>query len=94
MIVLVVVEMFNALNNLSENQLLFVIPPWSNLWLVASIILTMLFHILILYVHPLFVLFSVSCFPFSFFLFPFSFILFTISLEKYFTHCHEALVER
>uniref|UniRef100_A0A2C9VMP3 Cation-transporting P-type ATPase C-terminal domain-containing protein n=1 Tax=Manihot esculenta TaxID=3983 RepID=A0A2C9VMP3_MANES len=60
MIVLVVVEMFNALNNLSENQLLFVIPPWSNLWLVASIILTMLFHILILYVHPLFVLFSMK----------------------------------
>ncbi|KAG8632699.1 calcium-transporting ATPase 3, endoplasmic reticulum-type isoform X4 [Manihot esculenta] len=59
MTVLVVVEMFNALNNLSENQSLFVIPPWSNLWLVASIILTMLFHILILYVHPLSVLFSV-----------------------------------
>ncbi|KAG8646642.1 calcium-transporting ATPase 3, endoplasmic reticulum-type-like [Manihot esculenta] len=60
MTVLVVVEMFNALNNLSENQSLFVIPPWSNLWLVTSIILTMLFYILILYVHPLSVLFSVT----------------------------------
>ncbi|XP_061372008.1 calcium-transporting ATPase 3, endoplasmic reticulum-type isoform X1 [Gastrolobium bilobum] len=60
MTVLVVVEMFNALNNLSENQSLVVIPPWSNLWLVASIILTMLLHILILYVHPLSVLFSVT----------------------------------
>nr|XP_023885453.1 calcium-transporting ATPase 3, endoplasmic reticulum-type-like [Quercus suber] len=60
MTVLVVVEMFNALNNLSENQSLLVIPPWSNLWLVASIILTMIFHILILYVHPLAVLFSVT----------------------------------
>ncbi|XP_015884878.3 calcium-transporting ATPase 3, endoplasmic reticulum-type isoform X1 [Ziziphus jujuba] len=59
MTVLVVVEMFNALNNLSENQSLIVIPPWSNMWLVASIILTMLLHILILYVHPLSVLFSV-----------------------------------
>ncbi|XP_030528480.1 calcium-transporting ATPase 3, endoplasmic reticulum-type isoform X2 [Rhodamnia argentea] len=60
MTVLVVVEMFNALNNLSENQSLLVIPPWSNLWLVGSIILTMLLHILILYVHPLSVLFSVT----------------------------------
>ncbi|KAM3688489.1 hypothetical protein ACB094_10G155600 [Castanea mollissima] len=60
MTVLVVVEMFNALNNLSENQSLLVIPPWSNLWLVASIILTMIFHVLILYVRPLSVLFSVT----------------------------------
>ncbi|XP_027356171.1 calcium-transporting ATPase 3, endoplasmic reticulum-type isoform X1 [Abrus precatorius] len=60
MTVLVVVEMFNALNNLSENQSLLVIPPWSNLWLVASIFLTMLLHILILYVRPLSVLFSVT----------------------------------
>ncbi|KAL4359050.1 hypothetical protein AHAS_Ahas08G0038600 [Arachis hypogaea] len=60
MTVLVVVEMFNALNNLSENQSLLVVPPWSNMWLVASIIITMLLHILILYVHPLSVLFSVT----------------------------------
>ncbi|XP_071922992.1 calcium-transporting ATPase 3, endoplasmic reticulum-type isoform X2 [Coffea arabica] len=60
MTVLVVVEMFNALNNLSENQSLIVIPPWSNLWLVASIVLTILLHMLILYVQPLAVLFSVT----------------------------------
>ncbi|KAG5595085.1 hypothetical protein H5410_036317, partial [Solanum commersonii] len=60
MTVLVVVEMFNALNNLSENQSLLVIPPWSNLWLVASIIFTMILHILILYVQPLSALFSVT----------------------------------
>ncbi|KAL6504311.1 Calcium-transporting ATPase 3, endoplasmic reticulum-type [Orobanche gracilis] len=60
MTVLVVVEMFNALNNLSENQSLLVIPPWSNLWLLGSIILTMLLHVLILYVEPLSVLFSVA----------------------------------
>lgn len=30
MTVLVVVEMFNALNNLSENGSLLVIPPWDN----------------------------------------------------------------
>ncbi|KAL5706707.1 P-type Ca(2+) transporter [Ranunculus cassubicifolius] len=60
MTVLVVVEMFNALNNLSENQSLLVIPPWSNLWLVGSIILTMILHVLILYIQPLSVLFSVT----------------------------------
>ncbi|KAI4375065.1 hypothetical protein MLD38_012977 [Melastoma candidum] len=60
MTVLVVVEMFNALNNLSENQSILVIPPWSNLWLVGSIIVTMILHLLILYVHPLAVLFSVT----------------------------------
>lgn len=60
MSVLVVVEMFNALNNLSENQSLLVLPPWSNLWLVSSIILTMILHILILYVQPLAILFSVT----------------------------------
>ncbi|KAK2985400.1 hypothetical protein RJ640_006858 [Escallonia rubra] len=60
MTVLIVVEMFNALNNLSENQSLLVIPPWSNIWLVGSIVVTMLLHILILYVQPLSVLFSVT----------------------------------
>ncbi|KAG8390976.1 hypothetical protein BUALT_Bualt01G0139800 [Buddleja alternifolia] len=60
MTVLVVVEMFNALNNLSENQSLLVIPPWSNLWLLGSIVLTMLLHVLILYVEPLSILFSVT----------------------------------
>ncbi|CAL9121634.1 unnamed protein product [Musa textilis] len=60
MTVLVVVEMFNALNNLSENQSLLVIPPWSNPWLLASIALTMLLHVVILYVEPLSMLFSVT----------------------------------
>ncbi|KAJ3672799.1 hypothetical protein LUZ60_006173 [Juncus effusus] len=60
MTVLVVVEMFNALNNLSENQSLLVIRPWSNLWLVGSIVLTMLLHVAILYIEPLSVLFSVT----------------------------------
>ncbi|EEC76121.1 hypothetical protein OsI_13389 [Oryza sativa Indica Group] len=60
MTVLVVVEMFNALNNLSENQSLLAIHPWSNLWLVGSIVLTMLLHISVLYIEPLSALFSVS----------------------------------
>ncbi|GJP59063.1 hypothetical protein CLOP_g7142 [Closterium sp. NIES-67] len=60
MSVLVVVEMFNALNNLSENQSLLVLPPWSNIWLLAAIALSMILHFLILYVPALAVLFSVG----------------------------------
>ncbi|CAI5993407.1 unnamed protein product [Closterium sp. NIES-65] len=60
MSVLVVVEMFNALNNLSENQSLLVLPPWSNLWLLAAITLSMILHFLILYIPALAVLFSVG----------------------------------
>ncbi|EFJ13461.1 hypothetical protein SELMODRAFT_122175 [Selaginella moellendorffii] len=60
MSVLVVVEMFNAMNNLSENQSLLVLPPWSNMWLMASIGVSMLLHFLILYLRPLSLLFSVT----------------------------------
>eukprot|EP00250_Pteridium_aquilinum_P003267 c13591_g1_i1 orf=692-3148(+) len=60
MTVLVVVEMFNALNNLSENQSLLVLPPWSNPWLLGSIAVTMVLHFMILYIRPLSVMFSVT----------------------------------
>lgn len=39
--VLVVVEMFNALNALSENASLVSQPPWRNLWLLAAIAVSM-----------------------------------------------------
>ncbi|XAO26947.1 potassium/sodium efflux P-type ATPase, fungal-type [Cryptococcus bacillisporus CA1280] len=48
--ILVVIEMFNACNSLSENESLFVLPLWSNPYLVASIILSMALHFMILYV--------------------------------------------
>ncbi|KAH7427301.1 hypothetical protein KP509_10G038200 [Ceratopteris richardii] len=60
MSVLVLVEMFNALNNLSENQSLLVLPPWSNPWLLGAITVTMVLHFLILYVRPLSIMFSVT----------------------------------
>ena len=49
MSVLVVVEMFNALNAISENGSLLVQPPWANLWLVGAIVVSMLLHCAILY---------------------------------------------
>ncbi|KAI9292126.1 calcium ATPase [Neoconidiobolus thromboides FSU 785] len=48
--VLVVIEMFNAMNSLSENESLLTLPLWSNLYLVSAIILSMLLHFMILYV--------------------------------------------
>ena len=51
--VLVTIEMLNAMNSLSENQSLVVMPPWTNLWLAASIALSMTLHFVILYVEIL-----------------------------------------
>lgn len=48
MSVLVVVEMFNALNAISENGSLLVVPPWRNWWLVAAIAVSMALHMAIL----------------------------------------------
>lgn len=48
--ILVVIEMFNACNSLSENESLFVLPLWTNPYLVASIALSMALHFMILYV--------------------------------------------
>ena len=49
--VLVVIEMFNALNALSENCSLLQSPPWSNPWLILSIFGSIVIHCIILY-HP------------------------------------------
>ncbi|KAI8361710.1 SERCA-type calcium-translocating P-type ATPase [Blakeslea trispora] len=48
--ILVVIEMFNAMNSLSENESLLTLPLWSNPYLVLSIILSMALHFMILYV--------------------------------------------
>lgn len=48
--VLVVIEMFNAFNALSENQSLLVVSPLSNLWVAAATTLSMILHIIVVYV--------------------------------------------
>lgn len=47
---LVMVEMFNALNALSENNSLLVVRPTSNVWLLAAIAFSLLLHFIIMYV--------------------------------------------
>lgn len=58
--VLVVVEMFNALNALSENQSLLRVRPTSNPWLLLAIASSMFLHFLIMYVPILASTFSIA----------------------------------
>jgi len=58
--VLVTIEMLNAMNSLSENQSLIVMPPWSNMWLVGAMALSFSLHFVILYVEILSTVFQVT----------------------------------
>lgn len=57
--VLVTIEMLNALNSLSENQSLIAMPPWTNIWLISAMALSMTLHFVVLYVDILSTVFSV-----------------------------------
>lgn len=48
--VLVTIEMFNAMNSLSENQSLLSMPLWTNFWLVGAISLSFALHFAIIYI--------------------------------------------
>merc|ERR1719435_48348 len=58
--VLVTIEMLNALNSLSENQSLLVMPPWVNIWLLLAMGLSLTLHFFILYVDILATVFQVQ----------------------------------
>ena len=58
--ILVVIEMFNACNSLSENESLLVLPIWTNPYLVGSIALSMALHFMILYVPFFRTLFQIT----------------------------------
>jgi P-type Ca2+ transporter type 2C len=57
--VLVAIEMFNALNALSEDSSLLRVPPWKNPWLLVAIVLSFSLHCLIMYVPVLASVFSI-----------------------------------
>jgi Ca2+ transporting ATPase len=58
--VLVVIEICNALNSISENQSLIVMPPWCNKWLLGAIALSMSLHFMILEVDFLSAVFQIT----------------------------------
>jgi len=50
---LVLIEMFNAMNALSETESLLTQPLWANMYLVGAIVLSMVLHFAILYIPAL-----------------------------------------
>ncbi|KAI0035977.1 Ca-transporting ATPase [Vararia minispora EC-137] len=58
--ILVTVEMFNAMNSLSENESLLRLPVWKNMYLVGAITLSMALHFMILYVPFFTSLFAIT----------------------------------
>jgi len=58
--VLVVIEMLNALNALSEDGSLLQIPPWSNPWLILAMMGSILVHFVVLYTPFIALIFSVT----------------------------------
>jgi Ca2+-transporting ATPase len=47
--VLVIIEMFNAINAVSDVQSIFVLPPYKNKWLILAILFSISLHCIILY---------------------------------------------
>lgn len=58
--ILVVIEMFNAMNALSSSESLLTLPLWENMVLVYAITLSMLLHFALLYIPFLQGLFSIT----------------------------------
>jgi Ca2+-transporting ATPase len=57
--VLVVIEMLNALNALSEDSSLLEMPPWANPWLLVAMAFSIGMHIVILYIPVFAQVFSI-----------------------------------
>lgn len=48
--VLVIIEMFNAMNAISDESSLLTMPPWTNNWLILAIASSVTVHCVILYI--------------------------------------------
>merc|ERR1719498_816427 len=58
--VLVVIEMMNAFNALSEDGSLLQMPPWANPWLILAVMGSVVVHFTVLYVPIMAKIFAVA----------------------------------
>lgn len=58
--VLVIIELLNALNSVSEDQSIFSMPPWVNMYLIGADCLSLFLHMVILYVPVFATLFQLQ----------------------------------
>lgn len=92
---LVLIEMFNALNSLSENKSLLAHPPNTNMWLIASIIISMWLHCVIMYVPSFAKTFTISALNYYEWRAVFWFsipVIFIDEALKYVTRSHRAAI--
>lgn len=80
--VLVVIEMLNALNALSEDNSLLTMPPWSNPYLLIAIVFSIGMHFVILYVDVLAQIFRVKPLDFKEWMLVFYFSIPVILLDE------------
>ena len=92
---LVLIEMFNALNSLSENRSLLTHPPSTNWWLLSAIIISMWLHMVIMYVPSFAKTFTISALNYDEWKAVFWFsipVIFIDEVLKYVTRRHRASI--
>ena len=91
--VLVVIEMLNALNALSEDGSLLQMPPWANPWLLLAMFVSIGLHFVILYVPALASVFSIVPLTFNDWMLVMAFstpVLFIDEVLKFFGRAYQA----
>ena len=92
---LVLIEMFNALNSLSENRSLLTHPPSTNWWLLSAIVISMWLHMVIMYVPSFAKTFTISALNYDEWKAVFWFsipVIFIDEVLKYVTRRHRASI--